>query len=272
MLTDFKGVNMFRRFLLTVVILFLFEGCIQPSTGVTPSASHSSAKRVGYLVNVRQYPTHTHVGTTALTNFTKTYPYQWKIPTYIENKLAKNLKETTGAKPINLRKEAVSPHELNGLIKNVNGTWMVAKGKREVYEKLTKRLNLSAVVIINESKKQAIKDCGILGCTEVDAKGYGVLSRSFINQNKFFSATAFYATIYKLNPLESLDKYLKEINESDKMTLVAVSRGSNVDANKINFVYPKKFNEWTEEELKPFRIPLIKYIDGMSKKVAESLK
>ena len=262
---------MLRRFLLLTLFLFI-TGCVQPSNKIGSTILHYSSKKVGYLVNVRAYPTHTHIGTTTLTNFTKNYPFGWKIPSYIEQQLDKKLKSFAGVYPVNLRKKGINSNEINNLIKNVNGTWMVARGKAEIYKKLTRQLGLSAIVIVNESEKQAIKDCGMLGCKEFKAKGYGLITRSFLNTNKFYSATAFYANVYKLHPLGSLNSQLTTINESKKMTLVAISKGSKVEPNKINFIYPQNFNKWTEQEFKPFRAPLIKYIDKMTQKIVEVVR
>jgi hypothetical protein len=261
---------MFKKLVLPIIAL-LIVGCTQTPDGKVSTTVNASAPKVGYLVNVRTYPTHTHVGTTALTNFTKSYPFQWKIPTYIEKQLSQRLKQFAGVNPINLRGKGIKPSEVNGLLKNINGKWMVARGKKNAYLNLIKRLGLSAIVIINESTKPAINDCGMLGCKTIKAKGYGLLTHSFVNTNKFFSATAFYVHIYKLKKLDSLDSKLNAINKSQKMTLVALSKGSTVQPNKIDFIYPKQFNEWTEKEFKPFRTPLLSYINGMTQKVSTVL-
>jgi hypothetical protein len=256
------------------MMTILMAGCLQPIDATVGNSSvviSPTAKRVGYLVNVRPYPTHTHLGTTALTNFTKEYPFAWQIPTYIEQELARRLTRL-GIKAINLRKEGLSPKEVNGLVKNVNGIWMVARGKANTYNNLANRLGLSAIVVINESSKIATKDCGILGCKEIKVSGYGLLTQSFVNSNKFYSATPFFAHIYKLKPLASMDNYLKKINEDREMTLVATSVGSKVNPNKIGFIYPKNFNRWSEEELKPLRAPLMRYIENMSQLIVEVVR
>ena len=262
---------MFKQFLLLVIAFFITSCTAVPQSQQGSTTNYSTQKKVGYLVNIRAYPTHTHIGTTALTNFTKNYKFNWKIPTYIEQNLDKKLKTFANVTPVNLRTKGVLPSEVNNLIKKVNGRWVVARGKSEAYKKLTNRLGLSAIIIVNESSKQAIKDCGMLGCKEYKAKGYGLITRSFLNTNKFYSATAFYATVYRLNPLDSLDKRLEHINSSKKMTLVAISRGSKVDKNKIDFIYPKNFNRWTEQEFKPFRAPLIRYIDEMTQQIVMTI-
>ncbi|MCH9740893.1 MAG: hypothetical protein K0U38_08660 [Epsilonproteobacteria bacterium] len=263
---------MLKKILLLTIVLFL-TSCVQVPQVLTPTTQVNQPHRakVGYLVNVRAYPTHTHIGTTVLTNFTKNHSFNWQIPTYIEQQLEKELK-AIGATAVNLRNYGVKPSEVNGMLKKMNGIWMVSSGKAEAYRNLANNLGLSSVVIINESAKVAVNDCGLLGCKEIKAKGYGLLSHSFVNSNKFFSATAFFAHVYKLKPVESLDAHIAQINHSKEMTLVAVSKGSKVEPNKINFVYPKNFNSWTEQEFKPFRAPLIKYIDGMSKKIAEVIR
>ena len=69
----------------------------------------------------------------------------------------------------------------------------------------------------------------------------------------------------------SIDKKLEHINSSKSMTLVAISRGSSVDKNKIDFIYPKNFNRWTEQEFKPFRAPLIRYIDEMTQQIVMAI-
>ena len=262
---------MLKKTLFFLLATLIITSCVQPSKTNTSVYSNSRPyQKIGYLVNVRPYPTHTHIGTTALTNFTKIYNFNWQIPAYIEKRVSSKLRELGDVKTVNLRQQGVKPSELNGLIrKNRSGVWSVARGKREIYQKLTKNLGLSSIVIINESSKQAIKDCGMLGCKKFKAVGYGLMTRSFINSNKFISATPLYVNIYRLNPLNSLDSQLSTINRSETMTLVALSQGSVVKPNKIGFVYPKNFNRWTEEEFRPFRAPLLRYIDNMCIKIAE---
>jgi len=263
-----------QRFLMLVVILLGMVGCVAPTTTSTTTGVDvpPTAKKVGYLVNVRSHPTHTHIGTTALTNFTKQYPYNWEIPAYIERQLATRLERFAGVKAVNLREEGITAREIIGLVKNVNGVWMVARGKAGVYKNLADRLGLSAVIVINESPKQALKDCGILGCKTIKAEGYGLLSQSFVNSNRFYSATPFFAHLYRLKPLGALDDYLYKINQDTQMTLVATSLGSKVQPNKIDFLYPKKFNAWTEAELRPFKAPLLKYIDNMTQLIADVVR
>jgi len=263
------------RNVLLVLMGWILLGCVapqwQPTTG-GEVAPRSSLKRVGYLVNVQANPTHTHIGTTALTNFTKTYPFAWNVPQYMEQQLATHLQQIGGVEAVNLRTQGLLPHEINGLLKQVNGVWMVASGKAEVYNKLTQRLGLSAVVIVNQAQKRAFKDCGMLGCKEITVKGYGVLSQSFINTNNFYSATPFFAHIYTLKPLGSLDRYLTKINQDPDMTLVASSVGSKVKPNKIGFLYPERFNEWTEKEFRPFLAPVQLYIQRMSELIATVIR
>lgn len=263
---------MFKKIFL-VFTLFWLSGCVSlPEVSLFEPTPQVKIPRIGYLVNVRPNPTHTHYGTTALTNFSKTYQYNWRIPNYIENKLEESLK-LVNANPINLRTKGIEPNQVNGLLKKQNDVWIISKGFGETYRKLANELDLSAIVIINEGDKPGVTDCGVLGCNELQAKGYGLLSQSFINTDNFYSATAFYAHLYWLKPTpESLDAYLAEINHSREMTLVAVAKSSQVQPNKIDFVYPQDFNNWTESELKPLRVPLVKYIEGMSKEIAGVIK
>ena len=256
-----------------LLILFLFTSCVQvPQGSVLVPTPQVKVPRIGYLVNVRSFPTHTHYGTTPLTNATKSYLYDWRIPSYIENKMEQDLKRVNTI-PVNLRNKGIKPSQLNGMLKKKNDIWIISSGFGETYRKLANELDLSAVVVINETAKIGVNDCSVLGCKELKANGYGLLSKSFINSNKFYSATAFFAHLYRLKPkVESLDAYLADINHNREMTLVAVSKGSKVEPNKINFVYPKNFNQWTEQEFKPFRAPLLKYIEGMSKKITQVIK
>jgi len=273
---------MFKKILL-LAILTLLTACVPPqSNGASPStisvnnpnsgATPLRTKRVGYLINVHTYPIHTHRGTTNLTNFEKRYPFNWQIPTYIQNRLQSEFNTLRNIKLINLASYGISANEVNGLLAYVNGHWVVKKGKERTYAKLTSRLGLSTIIIINEGEKQAINDCGLMGCKKFNAKGYGLFTRSFMNSDKFYSATALYVHIYSLKPIRSLDPKVAEINHSDKMTLVAISKNSQAQPNKIGFIYPKNFKNWQEREFAPFRLPLIRYIDNMSRKIVNVVR
>ena len=265
------------------MMIFLLTSCVPPTQNGTssttislPNQSNASiplvVKRVGYLVNVSEYPLHTHIGTTKLTNFEKRYSFGWRIPTYIHNRLRSEFNTLRNVKLVNLANYAIRADEVNGLLSYTNGRWGVRRGKESAYAKLTSHLGLSSIIIINEGEKQALNDCGMLGCKKLNAQGYGLLTQSFLNRDDFYSATAFFVHIYKLKPIISLDPKISEINHSQKMTLVAISKNSQAEPNKIGFVYPKHFKSWTEGEFAPFRLPLIKYIDGMSRKIVDIVR
>ena len=274
---------MFQKFSL-ILMLFLFSSCVQvPTNDRVPSVTVQNSrnsntynnipiKKVGYFVNVSQYPIHTHIGTTSLTNFEKRYSFNWKIPLYIHNRLQSEFNTLRHIKLINLAKYGISSNDINGLLVYNNGRWKVRQGKENTYAQLTSRLGLSTVVIINEAEKQAINDCGMMGCKKFKAKGYGLLTHSFMNSDKFYSATALYVHIYKLKPLLSLDPKISDVNHAQTMTLVATSKNSQAQPNKIGFSYPKNFKNWKDREFAPFRLPLIKYIDGMSQKIVDIVR
>ena len=68
---------MFKRFQIIIITLFIVTGCtpiVQNNTQSTTGGGYGyPTKKIGYLINVKPYPTHTHIGTTKLTNFTKQY-------------------------------------------------------------------------------------------------------------------------------------------------------------------------------------------------------
>ena len=273
---------MFKNILL-VAIFTLLTACVPPQSNNSSPSSISvgnqnngvipiRVKRVGYLINVHPYPMHTHIGTTKLTNFEKRYSFNWRIPSYIQNRLRSEFYTLRNIKLINLASYAISADEVNGLLVYANGHWVVRKGKERIYAKLTSQLGLSSIVIINEGEKQVVNDCGLTGCKKLTAKGYGLFTSSFMSSDKFYSATALFTHIYSLKPIRSLDPKVAEINHSNKMTLVAVAKNSQAQPNKIGFVYPKKFKNWEEREFAPFRLPLTTYIDNMSRKIVDVVR
>ncbi|MCK4440642.1 MAG: hypothetical protein KAU90_01460 [Sulfurovaceae bacterium] len=268
---------MFKRFQIIIFTLFIVTGCvprlqnsIQPTTN---NIYNYDSKKIGYLINVKPYPTHTHIGTTKLTNFTKQYNYNWKIPLYIEQEVVKNLKRLAYIKPINLKRYNIRADEVNGLLKNINGNWVIRRGKANIYKNLVNRLGLSAIIVINEAPKVGIVDCGILGCKEYQAQGYGLLTKGFINTTDFYSATPFWVHIYRLKPtVVSLDPKIVNINGSKKMTKIAIAKSYQIEPNKIGLKsYPQNFKNFTREEFAPFRLPLISYINALSREISTIL-
>jgi len=56
------------------------------------------------------------------------------------------------------------------------------------------------------------------------------------------------------------------------MTKVAISKNYQILPNKIGLrAYPKEFKNFTREEFAPFRLPLISYIDGITKEITTTL-
>jgi len=268
---------MFKQLQIIIFTLFVVTGCTKiVQNDITPTTANiynHTTKKIGYIINVSPYPTHTHIGTTNLTNFTKEYKYDWKIPSYIEQELVKNLKRLAYVTPINLKRYNIKADEVNGLLKNINGKWLIRRGKADTYKNLINHLGLSAVIVINEAPKVAINDCGILGCKEYKAQGYGLFTKGFINTIDFYSATPFWIHIYKLKPTPiSLDPKIVNINGSKSMTKVAISKNYQILPNKIGLrAYPKEFKNFTREEFAPFRLPLISYIDGITKEITTTL-
>jgi len=269
---------MIKQIGLIFLTIFIMSGCTQmvkenAGTSNTANSNFYTTKKIGYIINIKPYPTHTHIGTTKLTNFVKEYPYDWKIPQYTEAQIVRNLKRLAYVTPINLKKYGVEANDVNGMLRKINGNWVIIKDKANVYNDLVKRLGLYAVVVINEAPKVGIVDCGILGCKEYKAQGYGLLTKGFLNTTDYYSATPFWIHIYKLQPTPiSLDPKIVDINGDKEMTKVAVSKNHKMLPNKIGLkAYPKDFKNWTQEEFAPFRLPLVSFIDGMSREISTTL-
>lgn len=254
---------MLKKIVLMLTLLLL-TGCVkQPDI---PAYTISKSSKVGYLIQVKQFPIHTHIGTTIFNNFSKVYKYDWKMGSYIEHKLITKLSSVRHLKPINLSNFGFTAEDLNDMIIVSNGKWIVNPEKEAVYNRLTK-MNIKALVVIYDDQKIATLECGAFGCTPHYAKGYGVFTRSILNLNSYMAATAFYTKLYLIKPPVDLSENIQSRNEN-QMPAIATSFTSEKDKKAIGFKEPKDFYNLTRQEMAPFEFTVKNYINERIEKIA----
>jgi len=245
----------------------MMTGCMkQPDI---PTYTVTEGSTIGYLVRVKPYPMHTHVGTTAFNNFSKEYKYDWEVQSYIENSLAQNMPKTKNLKLINLAKQGFVLEDLKNLIIASNSKWVVNPEKKTTYERLAK-LRLSAVIVINDGAKMASLECGAFGCTEHYARGYGLYTRSILGLDSYAVATAFYTKVYLMQPPADMRTKF-ETPYGTQMPVLKTPFTSKEDERKMEFIEPKDFNNLSEKELVLFEKSAKEYIDTNAKNIGIEL-
>jgi len=255
---------MLKKLLIGFIGFFFLAGCVKIPE--VPKYTIETGDKIGYLIDVDTYPTHTHIGTTIFNNFTKKYKYNWKMKQYITSHMQNRLSSRKKLQFINLSKYHITSKDLNELIVNENEKWIINPKKENIYQKL-RNLGIKAIVHIKEDAKLALLECGAFGCTEHYAKGYGLFTRSMLGMDNFYAATSFHTSVLLLHPIGNLQKEFTE-PYGQPMAIIRSPFGLTEAAKKSGFILPKDFKNITNTEMKPIEIIVKQYIDNVIKKIA----
>jgi hypothetical protein len=249
-----------RIIIITVMILSVFTSCSLKRAKI-PEFTIGSRDKIGILVDVKEYPTHTHMGTTIFNNFTKVYPYDWGIRRHIVDNLEKSLREK-GYKYKILDKNRYKTSDLKELIISESGSWVVNPKKEQIYKSL-KDDGLKAVIVISDGRHLMQAIYTGFGSSLLEADGYGLFTRSMLGIDNYFAAPSFGADVYILNPLADIESELTTSMPNPYFISLGGTMQTKDIEKKYGFIKPKDFKNLTKEELEPFRRVNIEFLDKL---------
>lgn len=242
----------FKLFAL-LLISIIVTGCA--STYVPPTTGYKAPEKskVGVLVVAKEYPSHTHVGTTIFNNFSKEYEYDWQLKETIFKTFENKIENGTSFEVVDLS-NFLSEGSTPSFVTVENKEWVFNETSAAIREKLTAE-GITAVVIIKESPTLAAMECGMYGCSEHYSQGYGLFTRSFLGLDNYMASASFQISI------ETIDKPVDITRlEHVKETQSYLAKNKQLE----DFRDPEDFENITEDELLPVKAALVEYFDNLA--------
>lgn len=249
------------KFRFSAVLLsatLLTAGCASISTTPMPKIESARGERVGVWVEAGSTPTHTHIGTTVFNNFTKTYPYDWKLNAELTRTLQQSI-QGAGLEMVDLRKEGLSLADVSGLVQPGHGAWQAAPGKEEAVRRLRQQWRLKAVMVLKEGPVQADLECYGGPCNARYVGATGLYTRSMFNLTRYTAVAAYDWNVFVLDPLADTAKA-----ESMRAVLKKPTRW-------LPSTDPADFSNLTEAELAPVREAILGFVKNASTEAVKTL-
>jgi hypothetical protein len=230
--------------LISIAALFL-AGCA--STPPIPKIQSASGDRVGVLVEVGDSPSHTHIGTTVFNNFTKKYPYNWKLNSEVSRVVQQSVK-SSGFEAIDLNAAGIQYTDVAGLIKANGEQWQVTPGKEDTVRRLREQLKLKALIVLKEERVLAALECAGGPCAERYADTSGLYTRSFLGITRYNAVAAFKWNVFVLDPI------------TNTVGVDSMREILRIPATPLpGFKDPTKFDNLTEAEFVPVRDAILRF-------------
>ena len=217
-------------------------------------------QKVGVWVSAKNFPTHTHIGTTKFNNFTKEYSYDWQLNNTLYSTFKKAIEQNSRFTAVDISSMVDDAGALDFVMgEGNNGAF---NDKQNTLRKSLLDKGIATVIIVEEAPTVAITECGTYGCSEHQSKGFGLFTRSFLGTDHYIASASFNVSI------ERLDKPV------DILTLPVFTEFQD-DALKNerveDFTPPDNFDEITEQELAPIKNTIVNYFDRLATAVGKYL-
>lgn len=246
-----------RLWLSAVTLALGLSGCA--TTPAIPPIKLAPTDRVGYLVELQDEPTHTHIGTTVFNNFSKSYPYSWDLSTRIGNVIHKRL-EAAGLAAVDLRVTGLTASVITGIVQVSGDTWVIASDKTALAKRLREEQKVGAVIVVRPANVLALLECSGGPCSERMVGSPGLFSRSIFGMTRYFSVPAFGWSIYSLTP------------PADLARADPLARQIRMQSAPVQGISPADFYALTERDLQPVLESILTTSGSIVESASQQLK
>lgn len=242
-----------RLFFVGLSILFM-SACVSTYVPPTPNYKLTAGDKIGILINAKDNPTHTHVGTTIFHNFASEYEFNWGIKQAIFDEFKSRIEGMSPYQLVNLEDYAISKTDLTKFVEVKDKKWSFSQTNRELRETLL-QAGIKAVIIIEEAPSLAVLECGAYGCSEHYSQGYRLFTRSFLGMDRYMAASSFRIQIETLDePIDIM--LLDEFRETQHY----LSKHPMLE----DFEDPEDFKKLTEAEMAPVKAGIVNYFSNLA--------
>ena len=244
-----------------VCVSMILSGCATLHVPEMPQLTIPANAKVGMLINVGENPTHTHVGTTLLNNFSKTLPYDWNMKETIYQAYKEQIESSTNLDVIDLHSYGIKTAAELDFVDIKNEQWSVIDANSKLRNNLTEE-NIYAVITVTEKPTLAQLECGAGGCSERYIDGFGLFSRSFLGIKNFTATAGFEVTAEVINPPVELSAQQTLRDLADYRQKSKLIKGFK----------PQNIKNITEQELEPIKTHILHYIQTVAAATSDFLK
>ena len=247
--------------LFVICVAMIFGGCATLHVPDVPQYTIPANAKVGMLINVGDNPTHSHVGTTLLNNFSRKLPYDWNMKEAIFQAYKNQIESSTGLDVIDLHSYGIKTAAQLDFVDIKNKQWSVVEANSTLRNNLTEE-NIYAVITVTEKPTLAQLECGAGGCSERYVDGFGLFSRSFLGIQNFTATAGFEVTAEVINPPVELSaqQTLRDLAHYQKKS--RIMRGFK----------PRDLKNITDQELAPVKAHILEYIQTVAAATSDFLK
>ena len=215
-------------------------------------------QKVGVFINAKKFPSHTHVGTTKLNNFTKEYSYDWQLTSTVFNKLKTAIEHSSSFEVVDVTSKVKGVWQLDFVVKQ-NESWAFSENQNPLRKSLLAD-GITKIIVVEEAPSVAITECGTYGCSKHESKGFGLFTRSFLGTDHYIASASFDISIESLDrPVDiAAEPLFKELQEDAR-------KNGRIE----EFTPPKDFDNISEQELAPVKSSIFSYFDRLAATVAK---
>ena len=215
-------------------------------------------QKVGVFINAKKFPSHTHVGTTKLNNFTKEYSYDWQLTSTVFNKLKTAIEHSSSFEVVDVTSKVKGVWQLDFVVKQ-NESWAFSENQNALRKSLLAD-GITKIIVVEEAPSVAITECGTYGCSKHESKGFGLFTRSFLGTDHYIASASFDISIESLDrPVDiAAEPLFKELQEDAR-------KNGRIE----EFTPPKDFDNISEQELAPVKSSIFSYFDRLAATVAK---
>jgi hypothetical protein len=179
---EFREVEMVRRFMVFLTFLVILI-CVFACT-TTPKFNFPSGTRVGIINLLEPYATHQNFSSFATKNFTKTYPVDWNMPSYAEEKVKTLLEKDTGFTIVKikvsepLKEKNLRIHMIEQVLLSETTPPTVPPQGARTLDAISDPHDVQAVILIGSySGSSPFKS----GQEQINVEGYGLFTRKLFS-------------------------------------------------------------------------------------------
>jgi len=217
-------------------------------------------QKVGVLITAKNFPTHTHIGTTKFNNFTKEYSYNWQLSDKLFSTFKSAIEQNSRFEAVDISSMVKATDSLD-FVKGKDGNWTFNTNQEALRKSLIDN-GIATIIVVTEAPTVAMTECGTYGCLDHKSKGFGLFTRSFMGTDHYIASASFDINIESLKePVEiSALPVFKEFQDDELK-----------NARIEDFTPPDSFDEVSEQELLPIKNTIVSYFERLATTLATYL-
>lgn len=165
---------MIRNFIAGLAIILTCFGC---ATDPGPKPAFQSGTRVGILNSLESTLTHRHITIDRMDSFEKSIDVDWKIPTYLDNRVADALKKDGRFTVVPIESPAIQSRlrQLGDQIDSAATRRRISRSLADFIDNTAKAHDLDVIIIVQSFKGESPWK---IGSNPISLQGYGLFTRS----------------------------------------------------------------------------------------------